>query len=375
MRSFLTVLVATSLATSPLPAQLSPTQVQRVEQAIRVAMSRVRTPALSVAISLGDSVTFDRAFGMADVENFVPAKPSTVYRIASNAKPLTATAVMQLVERGRISLDAPIQRYVPGYPHKGQPVTVRQLLTHTSGVRHHRDDAEYHTTRECAALKEALEMFAADSLLHAPGAKVTYSTYGYVLLGLAVEGASGKSYADYLRNHVLRPAGMTQTQPDRVTDIVPNRAGGYGLTESGALRNAKLVNTSCRMPGGGLLSSAGDMARFLIAERNGTLVRRETAAMMQSNQVKPETIQRTLQGVALPPGYVPPGFGFGWAIGSNARRDAVWHGGNQQGATSVIYYLPEQRLGIAILTNLEEQGNALVELAETIAGIVAGGAR
>jgi CubicO group peptidase (beta-lactamase class C family) len=353
----------------------TPDQVARIEQLVTASMSRSRIPAMSIAISLGDSIAWERGFGMADLENFVPATPGTVYRIASNAKPITALAVMQLVEQGRIDLDQPIVTYVPDYPRPQGAATVRQLLTHTGGVRHHRDDAEYHTTRDCPRLRDALPMFAADSLLHPPGERVTYSTYAYVLLGLAVERASGMSYIDYLKDHIFRPAGMLHSYADRVTDVVPGRAGGYGVTEAGELRNAKLVNTSCRMPGGGLLSTAGDMVRLLIATRRGNLVSSRTAQSMQSNQLPPEAMQRTLAGIVLPPGYVPTGLGYGWAIGTNARRDAIWHGGNQQGATSVIYYLPERRLGLAILSNLEEQGEELKTLADAIAAVMVDASR
>ncbi|HEX8693144.1 MAG TPA: serine hydrolase domain-containing protein [Longimicrobium sp.] len=356
---------------APVRAQLPEAQVTTIEQAITSTMSRLRIPGLSIAISRDGDIVYERAFGMTDLENSVPARTTTVYRIASNVKPITAAAVMQLVERGRIDLDAPIQMYVPDYPRKRRPITVRQLLTHTSGVRHHKDDAEYHTTRHCDQLKQALEMFGRDSLLHAPGEKVTYSTYGYVLLGLAVEGASGMRYIDYLREHIFRPAGMSRTRADEVTDIIPNRASGYGVTSAGALRNAKLVDTSCRMPGGGIVSSAGDMARFLAALSTGALLSRESVARMQTNQLSAGVMERTLAGVALPPGYRPPGFGFGWAIGTDARPDAVWHGGNQQGATSIIYWVPDARVGVAVLTNLENQGTELENLVESIAEIVA----
>ncbi len=351
-------------------ADLSPEQVTRIEQAVTAAMSRLHVPAVSVAITRGDHIVWQYGFGMADLENFVPAKDTTVYRIASVSKPITAAAVMQLAEKGKIGLDAPIQQYVPAFPRKPFPIAVRNLLTHTSGIRHWKDDEEFHTTRHCAELKEGLMMFQNDPLLQAPGEKFTYSTFGYVLLGLAVEQASGMRFIDYLRQNVFAPAGMRDTRQDTVTDIIPNRARGYGKTESGELRNARLVDTSCRLPGGGIVSTAPDMARFLIAMQSGALLKAQTVAEMVSNKVTAEQWERTLAGQPVPEGHTPPGIGLGWAIGTDACKAAIWHGGNQQGATSIIYLLAPEKLGIVILMNLEEQGDEIKKLADQVAGVL-----
>ena len=165
-----------------------------------------------------------KGFRLVDLENQVPAKAGTAYRLASIAKSITAVAVMQLVERGKIDLNAPINKYCPAYPLKQAlkdspgkqfSITVRQLLVHQSGVRHNRPD-ELFTTHHYANIEEAVGSFKDDPLVVEPETKYSYSTPGYTLLGCAIESASGMSYMDYLRENILKPSGMTRTFLDDV---------------------------------------------------------------------------------------------------------------------------------------------------------------
>ena len=150
---------------------------------------------------------------------------------------MTAVAVLQLVERGAIDLDAPIQKYVPSFPEKPWPVTARLLLGHLGGVRHYRDD-EPTNTRSYANATEGLAFFKDDPLVVEPGTRFLYSTYGYNLLGAAVEGVSGKPFIEALKEGVLDPAGMVSTRVDEVAPLIPNRAQGYVRLPSGEVRNS-----------------------------------------------------------------------------------------------------------------------------------------
>lgn len=362
------------LAPLPLAAQragpLTQNQIAGIEREVRAAMTSTKAPAISIAVTRDTSLVLLRTFGTADLENNVPASNRSVFRVASVSKPITAVAVMQLVEQGKLDLDAEIQRYVPEYPPQSKPITLRQLLLHTSGIRHYKDDAEFSTTFHCDSLIQGIAVFSKSALEHQPGEKITYSTYGFVLLGVAVERASGLRFTDYLRRFVFLPAGMRDTRQDVIFDIVPHRVRGYEKLENGEIRNPKLVDTSCRIPAGGLLSTAADLGRFLIALQNGKLMNAVRVDEMFRNYVTPDLIQRTVAGQQIPPGYEFPGFGLGWAISTPGRKGVLWHGGNQQGATSIIYYIPESRTGIAILMNLEAQGNEIVGLADGIAGVV-----
>lgn len=332
-------------------------------------MSRYEAPSVSIAIMQNGELVLAEAFGLADVENFVPAEDETMYRIASVTKPMTAAAVLQLAESRRLDLDAPIQRYVEKFPAKYGAIAVRDLLRHTAGVRHFKE-GEFATTRRCEQLEESLQIFAADAIEHAPRERVTYSTYGYVLLGLAVENVSGMKFGEYMKKHLFTPAGMTSTRTDDYRALVPNRARGYMKSEAGSIRNADLVDTSCRIPGGGLISTATDVARFGNALMTEKLLSRASVAMMTAPQVPAETVKRTLAFLKAPAGYEPPGFGYGWAIGTPGNRTSVWHGGNQQGTTSMLYLIPEKRQVIAILSNIEGEGDAIVALADSVAAIL-----
>ena len=312
-------------------------------------MSRQNIPALSVAIVQDNEIRFQGAYGIADLEHFVPAKTFTVYRIASTSKPITAVAAMQLVESGKLDLDAPIQKYVPNFPVKNFPVTTRQILAHLSGVRGYKQGEGERTIRY-NTLTDALAIFKDDPLEGEPGTRFLYTTYGYTLLGAVIEGASGMSFMDYLREHIFKPAGMLHTTVDDIFAIIPNRARGYTPRVFGQLdgnyRNPVLMDSSYKIPGGGLVSSAEDMARFAIAVQNGVLVKPETFAEMSKSR-------KTADGRAT-------GYGYGWYVGGSlgfsADPEAVWHGGVQPGFTSDLVILPKKRFAVVILTNLEAGG-------------------
>jgi CubicO group peptidase (beta-lactamase class C family) len=344
---------AAAQAINGLPAD----KIAKVEAAISTFMSRNNVPGISVAIVTDNQPRFQRGYGMANMEHFAPAKSSTVYRLASVSKPITAIAAMQLAERGKLDLDAPVQKYCPAFPQKQWPITARQLLGHLSGVRHYRAD-EVETTRHYASLTEALSLFKDDALDHEPGTKMTYTTFGYTLLGCVIEGASGMAYVDYVRENVFKLAGMNTARADDVFDIIPNRAQGYGKTTAGALRNRALDDTSYKIPGGGLCASVEDLAKFAVAVQNGALVKQETFSQMT-------TRQKTRDGKET-------NYGLGWFIDrQEGRRGSVWHGGAQQGATTDLYILPKERFALVLLTNLEGGGRlGLGTLAAQIADIV-----
>lgn len=344
-------LLASTPAMAQGPAALPADKTAKIEAAITALMSSKHIPGLSIAIVIDNQLRWQSGYGMADLENSVPAKAATVYRIASVAKPLTAVAVMQLVEKGKLDLDAPIQKYVPTFPTKPWPITTRQLLGHLSGIRNYRANEDL-STRFYSSLTEALSIFKDDPLDFEPGTKYSYTTYGYTLLGTVIEGASGMSYADYMRENVFKPAKMNHTQADNVHDIIPNRARGYHPKVygkfDGNLRNADLADTSYKIPAGGLVSTVEDLANFAIAVQNGVLIKKETFEQMS-------TPQKTRDGKTTR-------YGLGWYIdGVGDRKGLVWHGGVQPGVTSMLFILPKERFALVILTNLEGGGYLQLE--------------
>ncbi len=345
------------LVAFPLAAQqsggLAAAQVERIEKIVSTEMSRLGIPGLSLAIAVDGRIRYANGFGLADVENSVPATAGTVYRLASISKPITATAVMQLVERGRVDLDSPVWKYVPAFPVKPWPVTVRQLLCHQSGVRHYRGN-EISSTRHYVDLMEPLKIFKDDALLFEPGTRTSYTTYGYNLLGAVVEAASGMKFADYLEANIFRPAGCDRLRVDDHFEIIPGRAQGYSRDAGGRLRNSGLADTSNKIPGGGLCGTPVDLVRFALAVHGGVLL-------------KPDTLEMALTRQKLRDG-TRTGYGLGWSIGEFEGRKTVSHGGAQQRVRTMLFAIPERRFVLAWMCNLEGVNPRIAEEAARVVG-------
>jgi CubicO group peptidase (beta-lactamase class C family) len=296
-------------------------------------------PGMSVAVVVNDRLAWSSGFGLADVENDVPARANTVFRIASISKPIAATAVMQLVERGRVALDDPIQKYVPAFPAKGeQTVTVRHLMTHTSGIRHYRD-GEMESRDSYSTVADALRIFKDDPLLFVPGTKYSYSTYAYNLLAGVVETASGLAFEEYLERHVWGPAGMNATYFDRVDALVPKRAEQY-VRAGSSWRNAPYADLSNKWAGGGILSTAEDLARFHIALDEGKLL-------------KPATLEEMYTPYRLADG-TDSAYALGWNVSTDDRgRRWIAHSGGATGGTTYLLRDPARKVAVAILCNLQ----------------------
>jgi CubicO group peptidase (beta-lactamase class C family) len=237
--------------------RLPPASIVRIESAIGAYQAANHVPGLSVALVIDGRPGWSRGFGLADVENAVPATASTAYRSASIGKTMTATAAMRLVEAGRLDLDADIRRYCPAFPVKPWTITVRHLLSHQSGIRHYggpRDREEQASTVHYADVVDAMAPFKDDALLFQPGTRFGYSTYGYDVLGCVLQGAAGAPFLDVMRTQVWQRAGMRATRDDDPAALVDRRAAGYVLVD-GAVRNAPHVDMSNRMPAGGYLTT------------------------------------------------------------------------------------------------------------------------
>jgi CubicO group peptidase (beta-lactamase class C family) len=331
--------------------------VAEIDALIQSEMQAAKVPGASLAIVWANTPVYAKGFGMADLEHRVPVTNTTAFRTASVAKPLTATGVMRLVEQGKLDLDAPIQKYCPAFPEKPWPVTARLLLGHQAGIRHYAKPGESAGTQHHFSIADSLALFKDDPLLHEPGTKYLYSTYGFSVLGCAIEGASGRAYETFMRENVFTPAGMTHTRLDRVWDIIPDRARGYLLLTADAFKtlppaaqafarvdtvyNGPFHDTSMKVPGGGLVSTSVDLARFGIAVMTHTLLREATQEQMWTDGM-------TKDGK-------PTGYGLGWGV--TPKQDGIrrlTHSGNQIGGASVFHVLPEVGLSYAIMVNLED---------------------
>ncbi len=357
----LIVLCALSPGAQSAAPGLAPDVIARVEQVIARQMSLGRIPGLSISIVTDLQERWSNGYGLADLENMVPAKADRNYRYASIAKAMIATAIMQLVEAGKLDLDAPMQTYAPAFPKKQWPVTTRHLINNVSGVRAYKG-AEFDSTQHYTNVTSTLDVFKNDPLSFEPGTKYFYSSYNFILLEAVLEGASGTSYPDYMRAHIFEPAGMDHTGLDDVFEILPNRTQGYRKLPNGALVNSNLADTSNK---GALRGTVGDLAKFAIAYLSGRLVRPET---VQDMFAIADVSKRSNQECD------PIAYAKGWNTCMHGGEREIYHAGNQQRVTGLLYMRPARKVVVAMLCNLEA-APLTVRMAREISNIVLGETR
>lgn len=351
---FLLLLLCAAPTRAQQQAALPAEKLKQIEQLISTEMSKQSIAGLSVAVVTDNQLRWSAGYGFADLENFVPARAATVYRLGSISKPVTAIAVMRLFEQGKIELDAPVQKYCPAFPQKQWAVTVRQVLSHTSGIRHYKSDEEFNSTKFYPTIVDGLSMFKDDPLLFEPGTRYGYTTFGYSVLGCAVEGASGQMFADFVRKNVVEPAGMERMRVDSVTELIPNRAQGYRRSAGGSLRNSPLADNSYKVPGGGFVSTAEDLARLAVAMQTGKLLKRETVEQMYAPQ-------KLRDGKATT-------YGLGWGVANVNGLRYVGHSGAQQRVSTLLQTVPDKGVAVALMVNVED--TRLSQLANQIIDIL-----
>lgn len=335
------------------PAQTAaPPAVARAAERLDSTWRSHEAPAFSEAVGLDGRIVFSAGRGLADLENRVPADGTTVYDIGSVSKVQTAVAVMQLVEQGKVRLDDPIQAYVPSFPDKGAPITVRHLMTHTSGIRHYRDTdfpgtPDNENVRPYESLEAAIAIFKDDALLFPPGRYFAYSSYGVNLLQGVVEKAGGLPFEEYMRGFVWGPAGMLSTQFDVPERIIPRRAKSYS-TKNGVVRNAPYGDLTYKFASGGMMSTAEDLVRFGAALNAGRLLKPETRAAMCTPQT--DGLREFRDG--KPTDRKAEGQGLMWRIGRDpSGRRFVYHCGSVREFQACLVDYPDRDLVVAILAN------------------------
>lgn len=336
-------------------AALPPELRARVDQAAENYLAHSGSPGVSIAVVENGQTVYARGYGFADLENQVPATADTRYRLASISKTMTAIAAMQLWQAGKLDLDAPIQKYCPAFPKKAVPITTRMLLGHLAGIRHYKEGAAglpevNNTTHFNDPIAGGIGFFKDDPLIDKPGNHFHYSTQGYTLIGCAIQSASGQSYVDFVEASIVAPAGMIATTVDDRFALLPHRARFYHKRADGKIENAEFLDSSYKIPGGGWLSDAPDLARYEIALMQNKLVTPETFALM-TTPLKPADGSEDHYGLGF---FVYNG---GKSIEVNGKKyTAIGHAGGQQGTSTMILMVPELKFGVVVLTNLEGSG-------------------
>jgi CubicO group peptidase (beta-lactamase class C family) len=333
-----------------------------VAELVAAQVERQQLVGLSLAWIAGGEVGAIRSFGFADRERRVPASERTLYRWASISKPVTAVAALQLWEKKQLDLDQDVRSYVPEFPTKPWPISARQLLAHQGGVVHYsngvvrRRERAYDTANPFADVVNAIDTFCESPLVCEPGTRHSYTTHGYILLGAVVQRAGGSPYWEQVRARIAEPLGMKTFQPDYQWVAIDERAVGYRRNGRGDVERSTDTDVSWKLPGGGFLSSVGDLARFGAALVRGELVESKTRDLMW-------TRQQTKDGKET-------GYGLGFAVRERDGQLEVAHSGAQEKTATLLVLRPGTRSGIALMCNTE--GARLQVLAEGLLALGGG---
>ena len=329
-------------------------KLAKIEAKIQAWQKQTNAPAVSVAFQHHDFY-YENAWGLADIENQVEAKPASSYQIASTTKPMTAMAILKLWEMGKIDLDAEVQTYYPSFPKKEYPITIRQILAHTAGISHYRSDSkEEKHIKEPYSTEMAIDIFKDWELIFEPNTDWRYSSYGYNLLGAVIEEVSGKSYEDFLKEHIWGPANMENTMMDDPIAIVPNRVRGY-FKNGDKIENGEYLDISSRFGAGGVRSTVQDVVKMGIALKNGKIL-------------KPETVELMLEPLGDQ----------GWneyALGISVRpflgQHIIMHSGGMPQTSFLFIAAPADNLSLSIGSNLGRQDveSLGISLVQILSGI------
>jgi serine beta-lactamase-like protein LACTB, mitochondrial len=354
-----------SITSSPPP----PKWAKAVEQArdlVRTSLAERNLPGLSVAVGIDRDIVWAEGFGFANLENSTPVTPDDRFRIGSASIVLMSAGVGVLLEEGRLKLDDEIQKYVPEFPAKQWPVTIRQVMGHIGGLPSEDTDNGVLTSSHCEQATDAVKLFAKDPVSQ-PGAEFQYSTFGWVLLSAVVESAADKPITAFLEEKVLRPLGMLDTfrESGRESGTGPVREATSYLTRfaSNPTYGPRLLpkfDYSCYAGASGFLSTPSDLVRFGSAINAGKLLRRDTVQILQASQ-------RTRSGKET-------GYGLGWDVktvtlaGQQVR--AVGNNGEfWNGMIASLLTFPERGMTVAVTSNINDADTS--SLAESIAQVFA----
>ncbi len=303
-------------------------------------------PGASVIVIRRGKVVFRKAYGMANLEERIAATSDTHYRLASVTKQFTAAAILTLADQKKLSIDDPIRRWLPSLPPYADAITIRHLLTHTSGLIDYEDVIPSGTTKQLKDADVLRLLEAQTSTNFAPGTSYRYSNSGYALLALIVEKASGQRFADFLHDRIFAPLGMkTTVAHEEGISTVIHRA--YGYSREGERWKRTDQSLTSAVPGdGGIYTSVDDLVKWIRALEAGRFA-----------EAWVPRVDTDVKGVR---------YGFGWRIGEHDGRRVVSHTGESIGFRNALVRFPDEHLAVIVLTNRDE-GRAY-ELAVRVAG-------
>ena len=305
------------------------------DQILKDLVTQGSVPGLAITVLKKGKVVLQKGYGLADIDTKTPVNPEkTLFRIASASKPIAATALAKMVASGLIDLDASLYDYVPYFPKKEHNFTIRQLASHTAGIRGYK--GKEYALNKSITIKDSLDIFKNDPLLFAPGTNFHYNSFDWVLVSLAMQEACGCSFEEYVAKEVLLPLGMSHTFSEDPAKDVPNKATCYTKRKSG-FRLAIPVDNRFKLAGGGYLSTSEDLAKLGQAYLDQIIAPGEVTQQFLTSQV-----------VAGNPTY----YGLGWQVSMDQEGKPYFgHVGNGIGGYSNFYVYPEQEVVISLLIN------------------------
>jgi len=328
--------------------------VERARQIVRVSAAEQNLPGVSVAVGAGGELAWAEGFGLAHLENRVPVTPDMQFRIGTASKALTSAAVGLLLEKGRLNLDDEIQGYVPEFPKKQWPLTLRQVMGHVAGIRRDAGDEEpvgvldeEPRSVRCPRTIDGLQRFAERSLLFEPGTEYRYSNYGWILVSAAVEAAAQEPFARFMRTQIFEPLGMNDTTAESPIEPSPDRATFYFPKFSADPRygpdEGREVDYSCFAGSAAFVSTPSDLVRFSLAIQGGKLLKLATVQLLQTS-------------LRLPSGE-KTGYGLGWDLETaelaGTQTTLVGHDGDMMGGrVASLQTVPDRGIVVAVTSNI-----------------------
>ena len=312
-------------------------------QIVRAALAEQNLPGISVAVGAGGAIVWAEGFGWADLEKKIPVSPEMLFRIGTASTALTSAAAGLLLEKDLLKLDESIQAHVPEFPQKEWPVTLRQVMGHTAGVRSDGGDEGPLFGVHCDRTLDALQHFANDALRFEPGSQYRYSTYGWILVSAAVEAAVEEPFLTFMRKQIFEPLGMDDTRADSATD--PDRATFYFPKFAADPRYGpdpmRPLDYSCYAGSSVFLSTPSDLVRFAMAINSGKLLQPATVQLLQ-------TSQRLSSGQET-------GYGLGWDLEavevSGQPTKVVGHDGDSLGGMVASFMTFPDGIVVAVTSN------------------------
>jgi D-alanyl-D-alanine carboxypeptidase len=298
---------------------------------------RPAEPGAAVIVVRGGETIFRKGYGMANLELSVPIEPDMVFRLGSLTKQFTAVAILLLAERGKLTLDDSITKFLPDYPTHDHLITIEHLLTHTSGIKSYTDMSEWRPLwRKDLSVQELVDFFKYQPMLFAPGKRWAYSNSGYILLGAIIERVSEQTYEQFLQHNIFAPLGMKQSYYDSPIRVIPRRAAGYDKGPEG-YTNTDYLSMTQSYAAGGLASTVDDLAIW-------------DSALYTEQLLKQDTLQPAFISHQLMDG-TSAAYGYGWQILEYEGHRLIEHGGGIHGFRTHAVRIPDDQVFVAVLSN------------------------